>query len=201
MLKKHNANMAMWPAQAFTNHKGVSELQERYSLWKRGLIDGHIARFVKDGLIPFCKTHGYSLQYGDKEIIQGVYEWAFTHVRIESQKGKVQLFRNFKKYYPAGDAMEFDWYCHQIPSLVWDEFASAWWDCQFMDDSEAGFAQRADLHIFVWHLVCLASSKAHKKYLQVMAWSEHADEDLASNMIPLAVTSEDTAYGGDRRTL
>lgn len=197
LLKKNQLNI-LRPAQSFTIHREKANLKAQYSTWRRGLVDGHIIRFVTEGLIPFCSRKGYTLMYGENEIIQGVYEWAFAHVRIESYKG-VQLFRNFKKYYPAGDTDEFDWYCHQIPSLEWDTFASDWWDWEFLDDSEAGFAQRADLHIFVWNLVNLASSKAHKKYLQVEAWSEYADEEVMHQ--PIAVSSEDIAYGGDRRTL
>lgn len=199
-LLKKNQPIVMAPAQAFTIYKEKQKVQAQFSAWKRGLIDGHIKRFVTEGLYPFCKERGYSLIYDEKEVIEGVYEWAFAHVRIETQKG-IQLFRNFKSYYPAGDSTEFEWYCHQISSSEWDEFASEWWDAEFLDDSEAGFAQREDLYILVWNLVCLASSKAHKKYLQVEAWSEHAEDEFVAHNMPMAVTSEDTAYGGDRRTL
>jgi hypothetical protein len=191
--------MSAYTAQDFTVKHEAATRQTWYRSWKRGLIDGHIRRFVVEGLVPFCKKHGYVFAYSDTEVIQGVSEWAFAHVQIERKKGN-GLYRTFKTYSPAGGASEFDWYCQQISSSDWDEFASSWWDTEFLDDSDPGLAQKADLSLLVWNLVYLAGSKAHKNYLQVEAWADYADEELMGSNV-LANPSEDTAYGGDRRTL
>ncbi len=78
-------------------------------------------------------------------------------------------------------------------------FATSWQADEFLDDSDAGMKQRFDLMLLAWHLVNLTTSKAYDDYLAITQDSAQVggtDDDP----LVLAPTSEDTAFGGDRRT-
>jgi hypothetical protein len=183
------------PADSIARARRLAERKEEYLAWHRGLPTGWLRDFAMRGLRPFVAKHGFDIPMAEKELIQWVAEWAFTHVWI-SHHPRVKHPRTFKKWLNDGDEQEFDWFCYLIPTEDWMNFADQWKTDEFLDESDAGFNQRYDLLHLAWHLVNLATSKAYNDYLAITQEVGYTEED---NPV-VAPTSEDTAFGGDRRT-
>jgi hypothetical protein len=186
------------PADAWARERQVTERKEEYLAWHRGLPTGWLRNFAVQGLRPFLRSYGFDIPLAEKEFVKWVAEWAFTHVWI-TKHPRIKHPRTFLKWLNDGDAQEFDWFCLKISTDDWMAFADRWQTDEFLDDSDAGVKQRYDLMLLAWHLVNLTTSKAYDDYLAIIQDSgaaTGADDDAPV----LALTSEDTAFGGDRRT-
>lgn len=193
-LYKQNRN----PADTISLARANAGIREDYLKWSQGLPENHIRDFMVNGLEPFLKRRGYSLGYTPKTLTKACKEWAFAHVRVQ-QKGPDVYDRFFGKCAHNGGAEEYDWYIHSISIDEWETLCMKWVSPEFLDTSDAGYAQMIDIAQFAWQLIYLDSSPAHLRWKEYIERSEHDDEyPHASHAQP----TEDTgAYGGDRRTL
>lgn len=143
------------------------------------------------------RRYGYRLGSTPKQLATIVEEWAFSLVLIEHSPPKPMLERVFSKCFHTGGEDEFDWFCQQIPPDAWHELYSSWSAPEFLDRSDAGAQQCADLQYLVWRLLDLDNSKAHQKYLIAMATMYAVDEELYG--APM-VSTEDPNPAESRRT-
>lgn len=185
------------PADAWVNAHRHAERKKEYLTWHHGLPTGWLRDFVIKGLRPFLWTHGFDIALTDKECMQWVAEWAFTHVRI-ARHPQIKHPRTFIKSFNDGDEQEFDWFCYTISTETWMKFADTWKTDEFLDESDAGYAQRYDLLMLAWNIINMSSSKAYDDWLVITKESGAYGQD--DELTTLALTSEDTAFGGDRRT-
>jgi hypothetical protein len=149
-----------------------------YSSWFSELPEGHCSAFVEWGLRPMLKRYGYSLGETPKRIARWVEEWAFAHVVLQHSPPKPMLERVFSRCLHSGGEDEFDWFCQQIPSDAWHTLCTQWSAPEFLDSSDAGAQQCADLQHFAWKLIDLQISKAHTKYMNALTTMNQVDEEL-----------------------
>lgn len=166
-----------------------------YKEWKSNLPGKLVDDFVSKGLVPFLKQKGYEIGFKLEDCIRYCYQWAYAHVQMHSQKSK-GLQRYFLKSANMDYIDEKDWFLLQFDNEEWNELAECWYDYEFLDDSEIGYAQRLDLSEFAWQLVDLNQSKSHWKWLDIMEGEAGEEDEYA----PLH-QEESIAFGGDRRTL
>lgn len=186
------------PAHTITVKRNRARYREDFLEWVNGIPDGHIARFIEEGLQPFLKRYGYYMCYSLKNLIQACKEWAFAHVQIR-RKGADLYDRFFIKSAHDGGEEELDWYMYTISFDSWETFAAKWIAPEFFDDSDAGYAQTIDIAHFAWQLIHLDSSPNHFRWKDMI---EYHDLDEEYGRTSQAQPAEDTgAYGGDRRTL
>ena len=162
--------------------------------WKNNLPVGWIEEFICDGLVPFLKKKGYTIGFEINDCIQYCYQWAYAYVEIYAQRSK-GLNRYFLKSANTDNQEEKDWFNLQFDDEEWSSLADFWVASEFLDDSEAGYAQRLDLSEFAWQLVDLNQSKAHWK------WLDTGDAEGGEDVDYLPLHEESIAFGGDRRTL
>ncbi len=185
------------PADACAKARRLAQHKNEFLVWHRGLPTGWLRDFAVKGLRPFLSSYGFDVVLAEKEFIRWVAEWAFTHVRI-ARHPQIKHPRTFIKSINDGDEHEFDWFCYTIPTEAWMNLADAWKTDEFLDDSDAGYAQRYDLMMLAWNIINMTSSKAYDDWLAITQdnGAVAQDEDYPT----IAATSEDTAFGGDRRT-
>jgi hypothetical protein len=186
------------PADAWAKAHRIAERKDEYLTWHRGLPTGWLNDFAVQGLRPFLSTRGFDVPMSEKELVKWIAEWAFTHVWITNHP-RVKYPRTFLKWLNNGDDQEFDWFCLKISTDDWMAFADQWKSDEFLDESDAGMKQRYDLMLLAWHLVSLTTSKAYDDYLAITQDTGVTGYGEDDNQV-LAPTSEDTAFGGDRRT-
>ena len=185
-------------ADKYITQKKYKEVQNLYKEWRSGIPDGFFKRFIKEGIEPFLRGYGYTMNISYSQIEQFCKEWAFAHVQIQQKSGE-DLHRTFLKIYHYGGEEEYDWFSFTIPSDDWSDFTSKWSYPEFLDDSDAGYAQRMDLPLFVWRIIDLESSKRHHKWLEFNNDNDDGDDHV---IIPSILNpDEGRAFGGDRRTL
>lgn len=186
------------PGHIISVARAKARLQESYTCWKDGLPDHHIERFVEEGLRPLLKRNGYHVALIPQTLAKACKEWAFAHVRIQ-QKGSDMFDRFFMKCVHYGGEEEFDWYMYNLPFEKWDDLCQEWAAPEFLDDSDAGYAQMIDLAQFAWQTIHLDTSPSHIYWKKTI---EQADQDEDYTPILQTQPIEDSgAYGGDRRTL
>ena len=173
------------------------ETRAMYKEWYAGIPDGFFSLFVKHGLTSFLKRYGYEMNQSTPQLIQYCKEWAFSHVHIQRKK-HISLQRTFLKIFHNGGEEELDWFLFSIPPDDWDAFADQWKCPEFLDESDAGYAQRMDLTLFVWNIVDLVNGRQHAKWVQ---FNETGDEDDIAYTQTAINPDEGAAFGGDRRTL
>ncbi len=186
------------PAHTLSVARAKVQLNQEYKNWVAGLPDCHVEAFVEQGLEPFLKRRGYHPGYVTQTITKACKEWAFAHVRIR-RNGPDCYDRFFIKTANTGGEEEFDWYTLKIPFEEWEALAAEWWAPEFLDDSEAGYAQIIDLAQFAWQMIHLESSSSHLHWKAKIEGYEQ-DDDYHPSSAPQA-TEDTSAYGGDRRTL
>jgi hypothetical protein len=182
----YKTNMLLKKRHAKHNAKQKSQ-------WMTGVGWNWIIDFIQYGLEPFLNARGYHLGYSHSKAVDYCASWAFSHVRAK-QIAPAATVRCMKTYHTGGDA-ELDWFLLQIPYEDWEQLCYEWNSSEFLDDSDAGMAQQADMPFFVWNLLTLATSPAHGKYLQMMSEEYPEDDDGGYHAIDDA-----GAFGGDRRT-
>jgi hypothetical protein len=174
------------------------KLEGLYWDWLSKLPEGWIETFIEEGLLPFLKHYGYAVAYSKKDIVNYCKSWAFGHVHIALNKSKF-LEISFLKTMNSGGSDEYNWFTYTISSEEWIDFTEYWNQLEFFDDTDAGESQKVDFPIFVWHLLCLESSKAHNEYLYFTESDSFDQED--DNIHHPIYQDDQGAYGGDRRTL
>jgi hypothetical protein len=182
-------------ANTFVTKRKKQELGQKKRDWLYGLGDNWIYGFVVCGLKPFLQSYGYRLGYSDSKTVSYCSAWAFAHVQAK-QKSPSASVQCIQRYHAGGEA-EFDWFLHTISYDDWHELIQEWNASEFLDTSDAGFAQQTDLPFFVWNLIDLSSSPMHNKFLQTMYEENPEDDEFGIYQ----VIDESSAYGGDRRTL
>jgi hypothetical protein len=197
MTSKQLRRAAIDVADKYVAQLHRKEIVQMYREWRAGIPEGFFKRFIKVGIEPFLKGYGYQMNTSYSQIEQFCKEWAFAHVQIQ-RKGGESLQRTFLKAFHDGGEEEYDWFMFTIPSDDWMEFANGWSYSEFLDDSEAGYAQRMDLPLFVWRILDLAGSKRHHKWLE---FNTDDDEDEIVFLQAVQTNDEGRAFGGDRRTL
>jgi hypothetical protein len=182
-------------ANTFITNRAKRSLFEEKLTWKHGLEDSWISDFIEYGLEPFLNTHGYALGYSHSKNVSYCTAWGFAHVQAKKKDPAATVHCN-QRYHRGGEA-EFDWYCQTISSEEWDDLCNAWTAHSFLDTSDVGIAQRADLPFFVWNLISLGTSPAHTKFLEAMHDDSYDDDDNAY----FQHVDDSGVFGGDRRTL
>jgi hypothetical protein len=165
--------------------------------WKKGLPPTWISNFICNGLLPFLKDHGYSVGFIEKTIEKYCIEWAFAVHYVTMHASKMYEY-SFMKCVHNGGPEEFDWFLFKIPSEDWDALADDWQQTDFLDDSDTGVSQRRDLPFFVWRIVQLYGSPAHEEWLYTSEAGDSDDDDIYP---VVSHYDENSAFGGDRRTL
>lgn len=182
-------------ANTFITKRHNRSINQKRVDWIKGLGNNWISDFVTCGLIPFLESHGYRLGYSHSKIVAYCMNWGFAHIQAK-QLSPSATVRCMQTYHAGGEA-ELDWYLFHISFEDWSQLFDEWHTSYFLDDSDAGSAQRTDFPCFVWNLIDLASSHMHTKFLQAM-YEEYPDEDEFGFF---QATDESSAFGGDRRTL
>ena len=183
-------------ANRYITNRAKNERYQEKLKWKQCLEDGWISDFIEYGLEPFLSAHGYTLGYTHSKSVSYCTAWAFAHIEAK-KKSPAAIVHCNQKYHTGGQA-EFEWYCKTISPDSWDEICNLWAAYMFLDDSDAGVAQRADIPFFVWNLINLGTSSAHTKFLQELYDDSYEEDDIAYSQQPVDDTG---AFGGDRRTL
>jgi hypothetical protein len=176
----------------FLKKQNESQKNHRWNLWKRGIPDSHIYDFIQYGLTTFLDSYGYSIGMTIRDAVSYCKHWAFAHVEKESNYQPIQEI-NLLRCAHNGGQDEIDWYFHTIPSEDWFILYENWQTFQFLDNSDAGHAQRTDLPFFAWKLIHLNSSKAHIIYLDFMNSDEELYDD--NNYNQFTHTNNEETYG------
>ncbi len=196
MASKQRAIAVIRATNKYVAHMNHNEILKLYREWSAGIPSGLFKRFIKEGIEPFLKRYGYSMNISYSQLEKFCKEWAFAHVHIQRKCGEA-LQRTFLKTYNNGGEEEYDWYMFTIPTDDWLEFANEWSCPEFLDESDTGYAQRMDLPLFVWNIIDIEHSARHHKWLE---FNKEEDEDDVAVIQPI-LNPEDRAFGGDRRTL
>ena len=170
------------------------ERKHRLNSWKRGVPDYYIQDFIEYGLSPFLKSHGYKIGLSLRDTIKYCKEWAFAHVEKESNHRPIKEIHFIRCAHNAGQE-ELDWYLHKICIEEWYILYDDWQTNEFLDDSDAGHAQRVDLPFFAWRLINLYSSKSHIEYLEFINNDEDMNDDTNYNQTNFTNTMTDDNYG------
>jgi hypothetical protein len=188
---------ALGPSK-FLKGRQDAEKKDRCRTWIRGVPEGHIQSFIENGLVPFLNEFGYSLGYSIKDCAAYCKDWAFAHVQTQTTYKKNQTIRFLRcAHNESRDA--FEWYLGIISPDDWNQLCEEWSVDSFLDDSDAGHAQRCDIAWFAWNLLSLDNSKEHYKFLEFMS----SEDDMDDDVYYVSGVFEDGlgTYGGDRRTL
>jgi hypothetical protein len=183
---KTNMIMARRSKKVVTNQKAQ---------WSSGVGYGWVEDFIQCGLKPFLESYGYSIGYSDSKASEYCRAWAFSHVQAKKVSPSATV-KCLKSFHGGGEA-ELDWFLFHISHDEWSQLCYEWRSSEFLDDSDAGFAQQSDLPFFAWNLLNLAYSRAHGKFMQAMSDEYPDEEDFGG----FHATDDSGAFGGDRRTL
>lgn len=183
-----------FPASKWATGRAKEARQEEYAAWRTGVTDEWLAHFVEDGLIPFCEKYGYRLFGSTSDLVQKIRQWGFAYAYCAHRPSQ-KLYCNYKyENSKAGD--DYVYYHHKISAYDWQEFAEAWNAPEFLDESNAGLAQRVELSTCVWHLIDLDSSPAQRFWAENV-YEADSDDEVTGFLNPM---DDQQAYRGDRRT-
>jgi hypothetical protein len=183
----------------FLKGRAEAEKKDRCRSWTRGFPEGHILEFIKYGLEPFLVEFGYKIGYSYKECAAYCKQWAFAHAEIQNRYKPNQTVQ-FLQCAHNGSREAFEWYLGIISPDDWNSLCTEWSGERFLDESDAGHAQRIDIAWFVWNLLSLDNSKAYHKFVEYMSSEEDMDDEIH---YVAGFNGEEGSgiYGGDRRTL
>jgi len=169
------------------------EKRESFEWWVNELPKEWVKDFIELGLDPLLKSYGYVLHYGNKKYKQVLY-WAWSHAFVTNTKDYIVRHR---PHLHLGSLEDYDWFCHMIPFEVWDDFMDKWTELEWLDESDVGVRQRADLQSFVWSIIDLANSPSYHRWNELTEY-QIEDSDKENNKRDYDV--ELHAFAGDRRT-
>lgn len=186
-------------ASKFLKGRAEAEKKQRRREWRRSIPEGHVHSFIENGLEPFLNGFGYSLGYSIKDCAAYCKDWAFAHAEIKREYKPKQTIQ-FLRCAHNGSREAFEWYLGIISPDDWDQLCEEWSTGGFLDQSDAGHAQRCDIAWFVWNLLCLENSKEQFRFVDFMSSEEDMDDEP---YYVSGIHGEDGlgTYGGDRRTL
>jgi hypothetical protein len=160
-----------------------------------------ISDFVKYGLVPFLKIHGYIFKSSQRDlcsrIASGLYanrgkhifesDWSFCHENIEHM------------------AEEKDHYDHIVNQDEWDKLWDLWrhWD-DIGEDSFRGIDRRFDIQEYCWTQLDLECSPQTRRILEMVGIYENGawgNKDHSRKMDDpyLKEANESGQYDGYRR--
>jgi hypothetical protein len=186
-------NTKLNPAASFTQQQRKKERQAVYSAWRAGVSDTWLHRFVETGLRPFLLFFGYKLNVNDAHVVKCIRQWAYGHVLVQRYPSQGLEVRFSQGIHPA-DREAFEWYQSQISLEQWETLCDSWKTTEFLDSSDAGYAQRLDISNCMWYLVDLYGSKSHKKYLDTLPYEDYDEQHIVQHQ------DDSHAFTGDRRT-
>jgi hypothetical protein len=195
MSAKRMKHAAMVCSEKYVASMHRKQTVQMYKEWRAGIPPEFFKRFLQEGVKPFLAKHGYILNPSLDILSKYCAEWAFAHVKIQRRKHEFLQCTLLKSFHDGGDE-EFDWFQFTIPIDAWEDLAEEWKCPEFLDDSDAGLAQRSELSMFIWKLVDLNCSKKHIEWMRI---NEDNEENDIQYLQPQQ-TQEEQAFGGDRRT-
>lgn len=187
-------NTKYFPAVAFMKKQQEDWRKQIYQAWRAGVTDEHLWRCIDLGIKPFLEQHGYRLVRDQNHLVKCIRAWAFGHVWIQRNPSKT-LYINYVWSAHGQDEEAFEKFLFDIPLDDWEQITSVWHATEFLDDSDIGREQQADLQTCLWHLIDLNISPAYQKFLNSLPY-EDSDEE---HYIPQQDENAH-AFGGDRRT-
>jgi hypothetical protein len=176
------------------NAQEKKRIQSMYKSWRAGLPANYFLQFVKKGLQPFLRAHGYTISPNDQWSAKYLSSWLFSHVQMNRNK-QHSLKRTFMQTIHNGGEEEKNEFFISISFEDWEALADMWKCAECFDDSPSGADQRLDLPSFVWNIVDLSNSRRHIEWLERTNYGEDDDTHV---YVP--THQDDTAFGGDRRT-
>lgn len=182
------------PAAKFLQSQVKHAKQDLVREFRRDVSRAYLADFVQNGIRPYFASIGYNLIQPLDQCVTMLESWAISHLWIQRHKGEY-LELEFLKCFHAGGEEEYNWFCHAVDSNCLDELMNAWKTTEFLDDSDAGYAQRIDFLTCIWQLIDLDASKTHQYWLNYIV-EDCSDEEQGF----LVHHHEDHAFAGDRRT-
>jgi len=187
-------------ASNFIKGRVDAEKKEKQRIWARGIPEAHILNFIKYGLEPFLDTFGYKLGYSYEYCAAYCKQWLYAHVYTQTSYKPNQTI-SFLRCAHSGSREEFEWYLGNITPDDWFTLCEEWPADQFLDESDAGHAQRSDIAWFVWNIISLSNSKAHRQFIEFMASEDEMDDETYYVSGFNGGDEGLGSYGGDRRTL
>jgi len=172
-------NITHFPAQRITRKYKYDVQNLFYEQWISEIPLNYIVHFVEQGLLPFLKLHGYTIDYTVDKIASCLEEWAFHNVLI-TQYGSLYKYVSYLTCTHHGSEEEKEWYHHCISTEDWFNLCSTWAVTEFLDDSDTGRAQQLDLSNAVWHLISLTNSPSHHKWQHHMDLLNYQDDEYWS---------------------
>ncbi len=154
-----------------------TEVENMRDHWFRRYPRGYFAQFIREGLIPFVKSHGYHINHDFPTLVNHFTEWMWSHKKVALIKEKYH--REYHIHYKNGNNHgyqdDYIWFCSAFPSDELCALLEPWSKTEFFDQSIVGQAQELDFLNFLWNNVDLHASKAHQPFYEMQ--DEHEDED------------------------
>lgn len=138
--------------------------------WHSRFPNGHITRFVREGLLPFLSARGYKVAVPFHVLVSQLFTWAFCVMRIMTKDGDRYL--HYKTPDHGGNGEDFIWFSDNIDNDDMSALLDTWQFRQFFDYTPIGYKQRYEFINFLWTVVDLAGSKGH-----VWAYQEEVEDD------------------------
>ncbi len=148
--------------------------------WFRRYPRGYFAQFVREGLIPFVKRHGYHINHDFPTVVKHFTSWIWSHKKVVLIQEKYH--RNYYIHYKNGNNHgyqdDYVWFCSAFPSDELSSFCQQWRKTEFFDESVVGQAQEMDFLNFLWNHIDLHASKAHQIFYEMQ--EENEEEEIES---------------------
>ena len=152
------------------------EVDNKRKHWFQRYPVGYFVRFVRDGLIPFVKSHGYHINHEFPTLVKHFTSWIWSHKKLSFIKEKYDktYYMHYQSVNNHGTQDDYVWFCSMFPSDEVSIFCQTWCKTEFLDNSVVGQAQEIDLLNFIWNHIDLHASKAHADFYVMQ---EENDED------------------------
>lgn len=180
------------PSFRYMAKRRAEERRTQRQSWLASLPDRVFETFLTKYLDPFVRSKGYCLGLSLRDQVRFLRSWAFSHVEARHTTSTMRTPEVSILYcHHWGGEEEFDWFCQTITTDDWQEFCSQFAWPEFLDESDAGLAQRDDLFRLVWNMIDLDNSKQHLYWLDNV-WDDEEEEEL--------IQDDNMAFTGSRRT-
>lgn len=160
------------------------EVENKRNRWFQRYPVGYFVQFVRDGLIPFVKRHGYHLNHDFPSLVKHFTSWIWSHkkVLLIKEKYNKEYYIHYQTENNHGGQEDYVWFCSMFPSDEISAFCQMWSKTEFLDNSLVGQAQEGDLLNFLWNHIDLHASKAHEDFYKMM--DEMEDEEKEGSNEP-----------------
>jgi hypothetical protein len=138
-----------------------------------------IKLFVRDGLVPFLKRHGYVIGVTEQQLCSNLATGLFVNAK------KSCLESNWKfGQVNVGSLPEYQrlHYFHTVDSDEWDNFWTAWgkWD-DVCEESQYGSDRRYDIQDYCWSQLSPTLSPEIQNLEDVLSYSEDGGRHYMGN--------------------